>query len=87
MDHTIKIKLKKEEHRFEVVDYLHHDNDRCKYKVFENGKLVVTFEPGPEHVVHVCRNPGNLANDLVHELAVQIEAQMPHPGAKHFNGQ
>lgn len=84
MEHTINITVNKEEHHFSVIDYLHHDNDRCKYKVFESGKLVVTFEPGPDRVLEVCRNPGNLPDTLVHVLADRIEMELPHPGLKHF---
>lgn len=85
-DHTIKITYKKQEHQFTISDHPHHAGERCKYKVFKNSKLVATFEPDAQYILHLCQNPGKLDGPLVHELATKIEAELPHPGAKYIAG-
>jgi len=83
-NHIIAITYKKEQHQFSISDHPHHDGERCKYKVFENGLLVASFEPDAQQFLHLCQNPGKLEDKLVHELAAKIESALPHPGAKHF---
>lgn len=81
---TITIRYKKEQHKFTVTDYPHHDSERCKYKVFEGTNLVATFEPDADRFLHLCQNPGQLENELIHQLAAEIETKIPHPGTKHL---
>ena len=80
----IKVRYKKEAHQYTVTDHPHHDNERCKYKVFEDGNLVATFEPDAERFLQLCQNPGKLHLGLINKLAEEIEAQLPHPGRRHF---
>jgi hypothetical protein len=32
-------------HHFEIGEYLHHNGEVCKVKVFQDGKLVASLEP------------------------------------------
>lgn len=64
-------------HHFEVGEYLHHHEEICKIKIFENGSFVASFEPDQHHYLHVCQNPGGLNEELLHLLAVEIEAHHP----------
>jgi len=77
--HSITITHKKTEHHFEVADYPHHSNQHCKYRVFEDGTLVASFEPDVQNCLHVCKNEGGLDEKLLGLIADQIEAQLPHP--------
>ena len=83
-NYPITISTDKEVHHFEVGEYPHHDETKCRYKVFENGKLVASFEPDAQNVLHLCRNAEGLDEELLHQLADQIEARLQHPGDKHL---
>lgn len=83
--HIITITHKKAVHNFEVADYPHHNHEHCKYRVFENGAFVASFEPDAQNCLYVCKNEGNLDGKLLGLIADQIETQLPHPTSKHFN--
>jgi hypothetical protein len=57
----------------EVKDYVHHEGDKCKFEVYELGKLVVTLEPDG-HSFKVCKNPANVDEGIVHIIIDKIEA-------------
>jgi hypothetical protein len=76
-NYPITISLDKEIHYFEVGEYLHHEDDRCKYKVFENGIYVASFTPDDNHLLHICHNPAGLDEELLYLLADQIETHHP----------
>jgi hypothetical protein len=59
-------------HHFEVGEYLHHEKDKCKYKVY-----VASFTPDAHDFLHICQNPGNVNEEILHLLADQIEAHHP----------
>jgi len=80
----IRVTLNKEVHFFEVGEYLHHNNAGCKYKVFENGALVASFEPDAHEFLHICQNPGKIDEEILHLLADEIEAHHPQ-GFNHHN--
>ncbi|GAA4321659.1 hypothetical protein GCM10023149_21610 [Mucilaginibacter gynuensis] len=67
------------EHRFEVGQYPHHDWECCKYRVFENGSYLASFEPDAQAFLHISQNPGNVEEQLLHLLADKIEKHHP-PG-------
>ncbi|WP_207535496.1 hypothetical protein [Desertivirga arenae] len=58
---------------FEVVDYVHHEHEHCKFEVFKEEKLVASFEPDQYGFLHICKNPGELDRELLQELAEKIE--------------
>lgn len=82
---TITISKDKEIHHFQVGEYPHHDTHRCRYRVFENGEFVASFEPDSNNYLHICQNPVELDEELLYQLADQIEAIIPHADSKHFN--
>jgi len=82
-NYTITISHDKAVHHFEVGEYPHHDPGRCRYRVFEEGELVASFEPDAQNYLHICQNPAGLPEELLYVLADQLEATIPH--AKHLN--
>lgn len=76
-NYPITISKDKEVHYFEVGEYVHHDGDRCKFRVFENGIYMASFEPDAQDFLHICQNPGELDEELLYLLADQIEAHHP----------
>ena len=76
-NYPITVSKDKEVHHFEVGEYLHHDGESCKYKVFENGQLVASFESDAHDFLHICQNPGGIDEEILHLLADQIEAHHP----------
>ena len=83
---TITISHDNQVHHFQVGEYPHHDDKRCKYRVFENGKFVASFEPDAHNFLHICQNTAELNEGLLYELADHIEAQIPHASPHHING-
>jgi len=73
-NNKITITHNKAVHHFQVADYPHHNKRHCKYKVFENGVNVASFEPDTQQCLHICQNPGGLDNMLLNLLADKIEA-------------
>lgn len=82
---TITISHDKEVHHFQVGEYPHHDDQRCKFRVFENGAFVASFEPDAHNFLHICQNIAELNEELLDQLADQIEAKIPHAAPHHFN--
>lgn len=77
-NYPITVSAGNQTYYFEVGEYLHHDDQNCKYKVFADGKMVASFEPDAQHFLHVCQNPGSLDEMILHQLADRIEAHHPY---------
>jgi len=76
-NYPITISKDKEVHHFEVGEYVHHVEDKCKYRVFENGRYVASFSPDDHDFLHICQNPGNVDEEILLMLADQIESHHP----------
>lgn len=81
-NYTISISLDKQIHEFEIGEYPHHNGESCKVKIFQQGKLVASFEPDAHNYLQICQNPGNLEEELLHILADQIEGHHPQASTK-----
>ncbi|MCX2483299.1 hypothetical protein [Pedobacter sp. MR2016-24] len=77
-NYPISITIDKKVHHFEIGEYLHHNGESCKVNVFQNGRVVASFEPDKYNYLHICQNQGKLKEELLHLLADQIEAHHPH---------
>ncbi|MET3981193.1 hypothetical protein ABIB62_003730 [Mucilaginibacter sp. UYP25] len=64
-------------YQFEIGEYPHPDDGRCKYRVFENGVFIASFEPDAQHLLQICQNPGHVNENILHLLADKIEAYHP----------
>ncbi|RYY34063.1 MAG: hypothetical protein EOP46_14635 [Sphingobacteriaceae bacterium] len=73
---TIKISVIKDKqtYDFEVHDYAHHDGDKCKFEIFDDGKMVAAFEPDNHEYLRICKNPGKLDEEVLHLIADKLEA-------------
>lgn len=76
-NYLISISLDKQIHHFDVAEYPHHEGQSCKVRVYQEGKLVASFEPDSHNFLHICQNPGEVEEELLHLLADQIEAHHP----------
>jgi hypothetical protein len=76
-NYMITISKDKEVHHFKVGEYAHHEEDKCKYRVYENDTYVASFESDMQDFLHICQNPGNVDEEVLHLLADQIEAHHP----------
>lgn len=76
--HPISIELDHTTYRFEVGEYPHHDQLRCKFNVHYQGKLVATFAPDRHQLLQLCKNYGNLPEPLLHLVADKIEQLHPY---------
>ncbi len=83
-NYPVTISVEKEVHHFEVGEYLNHDEESCKYKVFENGVYVASFQPDEQELLHICQNPGELDEELLYLLADQIESHHPQANRSHI---
>ena len=77
-NYPITITVDEEVYKFEVGEYPHHNGEQCKYKVFEQGVYVASFEPDAEDFLHICQNPGGIDEEVLHLLADKIEGHHPH---------
>lgn len=84
-NYPITISLDKAVHHFEVGEFPHHDERKCRYRVYENGELVASFEPDAQNMLHICQNTAGLEEELLYLLADEIEAKLQHPGINHFD--
>ena len=44
-NYTITVSKDKKVHHYEVGEYMHHVDDKCKFRVFENGAYVASLHP------------------------------------------
>jgi hypothetical protein len=77
-NYPITISKDKEVHHFEIGEHPHHSGGGCKFRVFEGGQFVASFEPDDQEFLHICQNPGGLDEEVLHLLVDQIEAHHPH---------
>jgi len=76
-NYALKIAVDKDIHCFEVAEYPHAGNESCKYKIYQQGTFVASFEPDRQNILHICQNPAQLDEELLYLLADQIEAMHP----------
>ncbi len=69
----ISVKTPAGQRHFQIKDYMHHDTDMCKYEVFENGQYIGSFEPDHHRHLHVCKDAGVLKQDLLDQIATELE--------------
>jgi hypothetical protein len=69
----ITVRKENEVYHFDVIDYVHHTGERCQFEVYQNGRLVASFEPDAQEHLQVCKNSGNLDEALLHLVADEIE--------------
>ena len=59
---------------FDIIDYAHDgDSNRCKFEVLRNSKLVASFEPDSRGYLHVCKNTGEVDEEVLHLIADKLE--------------
>ncbi len=59
---------------FEIKDYVHDENHRCKFEVFKEGEFVASFEPGRHGHLYVCKNTGKIDNEVLHSITAKLES-------------
>jgi hypothetical protein len=72
--HRLSIEKDEQVFHFEVADYIHHEHERCKFEVFQNGEFVAGFEPDAHEYLKICKNPGILDEEILYLIADKIEA-------------
>ena len=58
---------------FEVAEYLHHEDETCKFEVFQHGTFVAGFEPDKHKYLRICKNPGILEEEILYLIADKLE--------------
>ena len=56
---------------YRIVD---KQTDKCEFEVYFGEVLVAVFEPDEYEYIHICRNPGGLDEEVIVQIADQIEA-------------
>jgi hypothetical protein len=69
----ISVTVDHENHHFEIRDYMHHEEDKCKYEIFREGQFIGSFEPDHHKILHVCQNPGVVSEKVLDLIAEQLE--------------
>ena len=70
---NVEVEQDNEKLHFEIVDYVHDDTDRCQFEVFLENKFVASFQPDSYGFLHICKNPGEVNEPILHLLADKIE--------------
>jgi hypothetical protein len=68
----------KETYQFEVRDYLHHEDEQCKFEIYQDGEFVVSLEPDKYETLRVCKNTGKIDNKVVHLIVDKLETYHIH---------
>jgi hypothetical protein len=69
----ISVTYNNQNYHLEVRDYMHHEDEKCKYEVYDNGDFIGSFEPDNHKILHICKNPGVVNEELLHLVADQLE--------------
>jgi hypothetical protein len=64
----------KQVYHFELAEYPHHEDERCKFEVFLDGEMIAGFEPDRNEIVRLCKNPGKVELSILHLIAEHLEA-------------
>jgi hypothetical protein len=59
---------------FEVTEYLHDEEDHCKFEVYLDGKLVAGLEPDKYEYLKICKNEGKIDEGVLHLVIEQLES-------------
>lgn len=75
MEHQFIVPIQKENTvlNFEVRDYPHNDDHSCKFEVFLENDFVASFEPDSHGHLHICKNPGGIAKEMLYKISDKIE--------------
>ncbi|RVT97288.1 hypothetical protein EOD41_19175 [Mucilaginibacter limnophilus] len=73
---TIKISVAKDKqvYEFEVHDFAHHEGERCKFEVYDQGTFIAAFEPDDHEYLRICKNPGKVDQEVLHLIADKLES-------------
>lgn len=69
----ISVAVDNENQHFEIRDYMHHEEDKCKYEVFKDGQFIGSLEPDNHKVLHICQNPGVVTENVLYLICDQLE--------------
>jgi hypothetical protein len=69
----ISVSWNNKNNHFEVLDYMHHEGEQCKYEVFKEGEFIASFNPDGHKGLDICKNPGIVENGLLHQIAEDLE--------------
>ncbi|MEJ6981952.1 hypothetical protein WG906_15900 [Pedobacter sp. P351] len=58
---------------FEIIDYAHSDDIRCKFEIYSNNKIVASFEPDARGFLYICKNWKVVSEKTLHLIADKLE--------------
>lgn len=76
-EYTVTLSLDKQAHVFKVTEHPHYNSGSCRYKVYQEDKLVAGFMPDDQHFLQICHNTGMVKEELLHMLADYMERYHP----------
>ncbi|MFD2147430.1 hypothetical protein [Mucilaginibacter antarcticus] len=69
----ISVAVNDHNEHFEIRDYMHHDDEKCKYEIFKDGQFIGSLEPDNHKSLHICKDPGLVPANTLHLIAEQLE--------------
>jgi hypothetical protein len=69
----ISLTVNNENIHFEVLDYMHHDGEQCKFEIFKNGQFIASLEPDNHKHLHICKNADVMSEEILNQIADQLE--------------
>ncbi|MES2808231.1 MAG: hypothetical protein V4619_06380 [Bacteroidota bacterium] len=69
----ISVAVDNQHQHFEIRDYMHHHDEKCKYEIFKDGQFIGSLEPDNHKELHICKDAGVVPVSTLHLIADQLE--------------
>jgi len=66
-----------EQHVFQVGIFPDTNHSSCRYRVYQNGKMVAALSPNSQGFLDICQNPAGISDELLDKLTDAIELRHP----------
>lgn len=72
---SIDIIKDKEKLQFDVIDFANsEDGTHCKFEVYNNNKMIASFEPDDYGFLHICKNNHEVDEETLYLIAGKLES-------------
>lgn len=66
-----------EQHIFQVGIFPDTNHSSCRYRIFQNGKMVAALSPNSQGFLDICQNPACINDEVLDKLSEAIELRHP----------
>ena len=66
-----------ETHTFHVTVYPHQAQSTSRYRIIQGGQLVASLSPNSQGFLYICKNQGNIREEVLDQLCEAVELRHP----------